>query len=60
MEEVSQTAKEATSYKDQLDEMRQAAEKLQKSEAIIEKYKKRLEEAGDSKRQTKVNHLSCV
>jgi protein HOOK3 len=38
-----------------LDEYRHVAEKLQKAENIIEKYKKKLEETADLKRQVKVN-----
>ncbi|KAG1445724.1 hypothetical protein G6F56_009815 [Rhizopus delemar] len=39
---------------DQLDEYRHAAEKLQKAENVIEKYKKKLEETTDLRRQVKM------
>lgn len=42
------------SLKDQLDEYRHTAEKLQKAENVIEKYKKKLEETIDLRRQVKV------
>jgi protein HOOK3 len=40
-----------------LDESRHAAEKLQKAENVIEKYKKKLEDSSDLKRQIKASQL---
>lgn len=37
-----------------MDEYRHAAEKLKKTENVIEKYKKKLEESADLRRQMKV------
>ncbi|XJO77813.1 hypothetical protein BDV3_002346 [Batrachochytrium dendrobatidis] len=39
--------------KDQLDEFRHAADKLQKSEAMVDKYKKKMDETTDLKRTVK-------
>ena len=41
--------------KDQLDEFRHAADKLQKAESVIDKYKKKLEEGTELRRRTKVS-----
>ncbi|KAJ1553274.1 Protein Hook 2, partial [Cladochytrium tenue] len=54
LEDSSRKAEENVRLKDQLDEFRHFADKLQKSEALIEKYKKRIEETGDLRRQLKV------
>lgn len=40
--------------KDQVDEYKHAAEKLQKTENVMEKYKKKLEESADLRRRVKV------
>ncbi|RKO91922.1 hook-related protein family, partial [Blyttiomyces helicus] len=53
VEDLSQKAEEAAKLKDQLDEFRHMADKLQKSEAIIEKYKKKLEESADLRKHVK-------
>ncbi|KAJ3005129.1 hypothetical protein HKX48_000849 [Thoreauomyces humboldtii] len=53
LEESAAKAQEADRLKDALDEFRHMADKLQKSEAIIDKYKKRLDEVGDLRRQIK-------
>ncbi|KAJ3046327.1 hypothetical protein HDV00_000141 [Rhizophlyctis rosea] len=53
VEETSKKAEEASRLKDQLDEFRHTADKLQKSEAMIDKYKKKLEEVGDLRKQMK-------
>lgn len=47
---------QASRLKDQLDEYRHAAEKLQKAENVIEKFKKKMEESADLKRQNKVEN----
>ncbi|KAG0262173.1 hypothetical protein DFQ27_002507 [Actinomortierella ambigua] len=46
-------ADEAMRLKDKLDEYKHAIEKLQKTENVIEKYKKKLEEGADLRRQIK-------
>ncbi|KAG0945731.1 hypothetical protein G6F57_009197 [Rhizopus arrhizus] len=53
-EESAKYEEEAVRLKDQLDEYRHVAEKLQKAENIIEKYKKKLEETADLRRQVKM------
>src|SRR5262249_38690231 len=55
VEDLSRKAELAAKLRDQLQEYRHTAEKLQKSETAKEKYKKRLEEAGDLRRQVKVS-----
>ncbi|KAI8819574.1 HOOK protein-domain-containing protein [Fimicolochytrium jonesii] len=52
-EEASNDAEEASRLKDALNEFRHMADKLQKSEAIVDKYKKRFEEVGDLRKQLK-------
>ncbi|TPX54803.1 hypothetical protein PhCBS80983_g05745 [Powellomyces hirtus] len=54
LEDAFRKGEEAERLKDALDEFRHMADKLQKSEAIIDKYKKRFEEVGDLRRQLKV------
>ncbi|KNC96680.1 uncharacterized protein SPPG_07893 [Spizellomyces punctatus DAOM BR117] len=54
VEETSRKAEEVDRLKDALDEFRHVADKLQKSEAIIDKYKKRFEEVTDLRRQLKL------
>jgi protein HOOK3 len=51
---LTKKAEQSTRLKDQLDEYKHAAEKLQKTENVIEKYKKKLEESADLRRQIKV------
>lgn len=46
-------ANEAAHLKDKLDEHKHAMERLQKTENVIEKYKKKLEEGADLRRQIK-------
>ncbi|KAM0787021.1 hypothetical protein ACM66B_006288 [Microbotryomycetes sp. NB124-2] len=53
VEELTPRAEEATRLKDQLDEHKHASERLKKTEHVVEKYKKKLEEAGDLRRQIK-------
>lgn len=55
LEETQAKAQEAEKLKDQVDELRHASDKLIKAEAVIEKYKKKLEEAGDLRRSVKVS-----
>ncbi|KAF9898212.1 hypothetical protein BX616_004335 [Lobosporangium transversale] len=52
--ELSLKADEAVRLKDKLDEYKHAIDKLQKTENVIEKYKKKLEEGADLRRQMKV------
>jgi protein HOOK3 len=53
IEELSVKAKEVHQLQDQLDEQRHIADKLSKSEMLIEKYKKKLEESSDIRKQMK-------
>ncbi|CAG8512807.1 4035_t:CDS:10 [Diversispora eburnea] len=53
VEILQEQADEASRLKDQLDEYRHAAEKLKKTENVIEKYKKKLEEGADVRRSLK-------
>ena len=53
MEELQVKADEAVRLKDQVDEYRHAADKLQKTENVMEKYKKKLEESADLRRHVK-------
>ncbi|CAO3609837.1 unnamed protein product [Cunninghamella echinulata] len=53
-EEMQKKVDQASRLKDQLDEYRHAAEKLQKAENVIEKFKKKMEESADLKRQIKL------
>ncbi|KAI9023299.1 HOOK protein-domain-containing protein [Hyaloraphidium curvatum] len=54
LEEAARKAVEATSLKDQVDELRQVSEKLAKAEATIEKYRKRGDETVELRRQIKL------
>ncbi|KAJ3183360.1 hypothetical protein HDU87_006679 [Geranomyces variabilis] len=51
LEAASEKAEQVTRLQDSLDEFRHTADKLQKSEALLEKYKKRFEDAADLRRQ---------
>ncbi|KAG8811256.1 hypothetical protein FRC17_002555 [Serendipita sp. 399] len=51
--ELQLQADEAVRLKDQVDEYRHAAEKLSKTENVMEKYKKKLEESADLRRRVK-------
>ncbi|KLO12019.1 HOOK-domain-containing protein, partial [Schizopora paradoxa] len=53
VEELQGKADEAARLKDQLDEYRHAADKLQKTENVMEKYKKKLEESADLRKKLK-------
>ncbi|KAI0807300.1 HOOK-domain-containing protein [Fomes fomentarius] len=53
VDELQVRADEAIRLKDQLDEYRHAADKLQKTENVMEKYKKKLQEAADMRQQVK-------
>jgi len=52
-QESAQTIRETSHLKDQLDEFRHLADKLQKTEALNEKYKKKLDEGMDMKKRVK-------
>uniref|UniRef100_A0A0K8SQC9 Protein hook n=3 Tax=Lygus hesperus TaxID=30085 RepID=A0A0K8SQC9_LYGHE len=54
VEELSRAASEARSLKDELDVLRETADKVEKYEATLQSYKKKLEEAGDTKRELKL------
>lgn len=51
---LQKLADQALKLKDELDILRETAEKVSKYEANIESYKKKLEELGDLKRQVKI------
>lgn len=53
-EELQAGAEEARHLKDEMDILRETAEKVARHEAMIESYKKKLEEYGDLKRQVKL------
>ncbi|KAJ7070368.1 HOOK protein-domain-containing protein [Mycena belliarum] len=52
-EELQNMADEAVRLKDKLDEYRHAADKLQKTENVMEKYKKKLQEGADLRQHVK-------
>lgn len=54
MEEMSKTVSQVDQLRDQLEEYTHTEEKLHKMENAIEKYKKRLEDSADLRRQIKV------
>lgn len=54
MDDLTPRAEEATRLKDQVDEYRHTSERAKKQENVIEKYKKKLEEAAETKRMLKV------
>jgi protein HOOK3 len=54
MEEMSKIVSQVDQLRDQLEEYTHTEEKLHKMENAIEKYKKRLEDSADLKRQIKV------
>ncbi|KAJ9584697.1 hypothetical protein L9F63_020958, partial [Diploptera punctata] len=54
LEELQKTANEARHLKDEVDILRETADKATKYEATIASYKKKLEEFGDLKRQVKI------
>ncbi|TNY24172.1 hook-related protein family [Rhodotorula diobovata] len=54
VDDLAPRAEEATRLKDQMDEYRHASEKAKKQENVIEKYRKKLEEAGETRRMLKV------
>ncbi|TFK72592.1 HOOK-domain-containing protein [Pluteus cervinus] len=53
VEELQIKADEAVKLKDQVDEYRHAADKLQKTENVMEKYKKKLQEGADLRQHVK-------
>lgn len=54
LEELQKMADEARHLKDEVDILRETADKAVKYEATIASYKKKLEEYGDLKRQMKI------
>nr|CAD7587699.1 unnamed protein product [Timema genevievae] len=54
VEDLQKTADEARHLKDEVDILRETAEKVVQYEATITSYKKKLEESGDLKRQVKI------
>lgn len=54
VDDLTPKAEEALRLKDQMDEYRHASEKAKKQENVIEKYKKKLEEAAETRRMLKV------
>ncbi|TFY75638.1 hypothetical protein EWM64_g8376 [Hericium alpestre] len=55
VDELQGKADEAARLKDQLDEYRHAADRLAKTENVMEKYKKKLQEGADLRQHVKVN-----
>lgn len=53
IDELQVKADEASRLKDQVDEYRHAADKLQKTENVMEKYKKKLQEGADLRQHVK-------
>ncbi|KIK96731.1 hypothetical protein PAXRUDRAFT_137821 [Paxillus rubicundulus Ve08.2h10] len=53
VDELQVKADEAARLKDQVDEYRHAADKLQKTENVMEKYKKKLQEGADLRQHVK-------
>lgn len=53
-EDLQKKAEEGVRLKDQMDEYRHVSEKLQRTENVIEKYKRKLEEGADIRRQLKI------
>ncbi|CCM03827.1 uncharacterized protein FIBRA_05976 [Fibroporia radiculosa] len=53
IDELQVQADEAARLKDQVDEYRHAADKLQKTENVMEKYKKKLQEGADLRQHVK-------
>lgn len=53
-DELQRKADEGAKLKDQMEEYRHASDRLLKTENVIEKYKKKLEEGADVRRQLKV------
>lgn len=53
VDELQVQANQAARLKDQLDEYRHAADKLQKTENVMEKYKKKLQESADLRSHVK-------
>ncbi|OCH95271.1 HOOK-domain-containing protein [Obba rivulosa] len=53
VDELQAKADEAARLKDQVDEYRHAADKLQKTENVMEKYKKKLQEGADLRQAVK-------
>ena len=58
MTELTPRAEEATRLTDQMDEYKHAAEKSKKTEVVLEKYKKKLEDSVSLLRNLKVSPLS--
>lgn len=54
LDSLQQTAGEARLLKDEVDILRETADKVEKYEATIQSYQKKLEELGDLKRELKV------
>lgn len=54
IDELTARAEEADRLKDQMDELRHAADRATKAENVVEKYKRKLEETADVRRSLKV------
>jgi protein HOOK3 len=54
VEELHAKLVEAAHWKDEAHEYKHAADKLQKTELMLEKYKKKMDEANELRRQLKV------
>jgi protein HOOK3 len=57
VDELTVQAEEAASLRDQLEEYKHVTERMHKMESTLEKYKRKMEETSDLKRQIKVNCL---
>jgi protein HOOK3 len=53
-EELHRKTEENVKLKDQLEELKHASDKLQRTENVMEKYKKKLEEGSEVRRQLKI------
>lgn len=54
VDELAGKADEAARLKDRVDELRHEADRLRKAESVAEKYRKKLDDAADLRRQNKV------
>lgn len=56
VDELSAEAEDAASLRDQLEEYQQVTERMHKMEDALRKYKRKMEETSDLKRQIKVKY----
>lgn len=60
IEDLTPRAEEATRLADLVDEYKHSAERAKKSEAVLEKYKRKLEDLATLHRQVKVRLLGTI